>query len=87
MKAFITGITGQDGLYLSEYLLSIGYEAIYVGSSWENGSRVIENKGYSHLDIIQTDGVERRIYSKINNEDLISLITKEGGLRTVLLKA
>ena len=26
MKAFITGITGQDGLYLSEYLLSIGYE-------------------------------------------------------------
>jgi FkbM family methyltransferase len=68
-------------------LLSIGYEAIYVGSSWENGSRIIENKGYSHLDIIQTDGVERRIYSKINNEDLISLITKEGGLRTVLLKA
>ena len=26
MKAFITGITGQDGLYLSEYLLSLGYE-------------------------------------------------------------
>ena len=25
-KALITGITGQDGSYLSEYLLSIGYE-------------------------------------------------------------
>lgn len=25
-KAFITGISGQDGSYLSEYLLSIGYE-------------------------------------------------------------
>lgn len=25
-KAFITGITGQDGSYLSEYLLSLGYE-------------------------------------------------------------
>lgn len=26
MKAFITGISGQDGSYLSEYLLSLGYE-------------------------------------------------------------
>jgi GDPmannose 4,6-dehydratase len=25
-KAFITGIAGQDGSYLAEYLLSIGYE-------------------------------------------------------------
>ena len=25
-KALITGITGQDGSYLSEYLLSLGYE-------------------------------------------------------------
>ena len=25
-KAFITGISGQDGSYLSEYLLSLGYE-------------------------------------------------------------
>ena len=26
MRAFITGITGQDGSYLSEYLLGLGYE-------------------------------------------------------------
>src|SRR4051812_22349134 len=25
-RAFITGITGQDGSYLSEYLLSLNYE-------------------------------------------------------------
>ena len=25
-KALITGITGQDGSYLAEYLLSLGYE-------------------------------------------------------------
>ncbi len=25
-KAFITGINGQDGSYLSEYLLGLGYE-------------------------------------------------------------
>ena len=26
MRAFITGITGQDGSYLAEYLLGLGYE-------------------------------------------------------------
>jgi GDPmannose 4,6-dehydratase len=25
-KALITGITGQDGSYLADYLLSLGYE-------------------------------------------------------------
>jgi GDPmannose 4,6-dehydratase len=25
-KAFITGINGQDGSYLAEYLISLGYE-------------------------------------------------------------
>ena len=25
-KAFITGISGQDGSYLAEYLLELGYE-------------------------------------------------------------
>ena len=25
-KAFITGINGQDGSYLAEYLLDLGYE-------------------------------------------------------------
>jgi GDPmannose 4,6-dehydratase len=28
-KAFITGITGQDGSYLAELLLSKGYEALF----------------------------------------------------------
>ena len=26
MKALITGITGQDGSYLAEHMLSLGYE-------------------------------------------------------------
>lgn len=26
MKAFVTGVTGQDGVYLSEHLISLGYE-------------------------------------------------------------
>ncbi len=48
MKALITGITGQDGSYLAEYLLSLGYEVcgIYRRSSVETFERInhIKNK-------------------------------------------
>ena len=37
-KALITGITGQDGSYLAEFLLEKGYEAVsythLIGSGW-----------------------------------------------------
>ena len=68
-------------------LFKHGYKVEYIGSSWENGSILIENKGYNFLHSLNTDGVERRIYANITKEDLISFITKEGGVRTVLLKA
>ena len=45
-KAFITGINGQDGSYLTEYLLSIGYEVfgmIRRQSVAENQSNRIEH--------------------------------------------
>ena len=29
-KALITGITGQDGSYLAEFLLEKGYEVLYM---------------------------------------------------------
>ncbi len=42
MRAFITGITGQDGSYLAEFLLSKGYEVYGVvrRSSTENYERI-----------------------------------------------
>jgi GDPmannose 4,6-dehydratase len=42
MKAFITGITGQDGSYLAELLLSKGYEVhgLVRRSSTQNTSRI-----------------------------------------------
>ena len=42
MKALITGITGQDGSYLAEYLLSLGYEVhgIIRRASTFNTSRI-----------------------------------------------
>jgi len=47
-KAFITGISGQDGSYLSEYLLSIGYEVYGI----VRRHSVAENQSYrlDHLD-------------------------------------
>lgn len=43
-KAFITGITGQDGSYLAEFLLQKGYEVhgLVRRSSVENTSRIKE---------------------------------------------
>lgn len=47
-KAFITGISGQDGSYLSEYLLSLGYEVYGI----VRRHSVAENQSYrlEHLD-------------------------------------
>lgn len=44
MRALITGITGQDGSYLAEFLLSKGYEVwgIVRRSSSENFERILE---------------------------------------------
>jgi GDPmannose 4,6-dehydratase len=45
-KALIVGISGQDGSYLSEYLLSIGYEVFGIvrrHSIPENQSCRLEN--------------------------------------------
>ncbi len=55
MKALITGITGQDGSYLAEFLLNKGYKVygIVRRSSTENFSRVehIKNK----ITLLQAD--------------------------------
>lgn len=47
-KAFITGISGQDGSYLSEYLLSLGYEVYGI----VRRHSVAENQSYrlEHID-------------------------------------
>ena len=61
-KAFITGITGQDGAYLAEFLLNKGYEVrgLKRRTSLFNTSRIdhllnkvtnVENKFYSIMVI------------------------------------
>ena len=66
-KAFITGINGQDGSYLTEYLLGIGYEVygmIRRQSVVENQSNRIEHV----LNNIQT------FYGDVNDEQSVSKI-------------
>ena len=50
-----------------------------------NGLRDILNKGYKETDKIKTDGVERMIFRNISENDMVDLLAKEGGLRSVLL--
>jgi|TARA_R110000796_G_scaffold80012_1_gene177237 GDPmannose 4,6-dehydratase len=65
-KAFITGINGQDGSYLSEYLLELGYEVhgiVRRNSTPENQSTRLEHFESSvntyYGDLLDQGGVER----------------------------
>ena len=51
MKALITGVTGQDGSYLAEFLLQKGYEVYGVvrRSSTETHERIEHIKEQLHL--------------------------------------
>tara|TARA_R110000824_G_scaffold229047_2_gene416718 strand:+ start:995 stop:1984 length:990 start_codon:yes stop_codon:yes gene_type:complete len=65
-KAFITGINGQDGSYLSEYLLELGYDVhgiVRRNSTSENQSTRLEHfesniKTY-YGDLLDQGGIER----------------------------
>lgn len=69
-KALITGITGQDGSYLSEYLLELGYEVYGI----VRRHSVAENQSsrLSHID----DKIER-IYGDLTDEWSISKVINE----------
>ncbi len=59
-RAFITGITGQDGSYLAEFLLSKGYSVIGVvrrSSSFNTGriDHLIENYPPDRFDFVRGD--------------------------------
>ena len=63
-RALITGITGQDGSYLAEYLLSLGYEVFGMvrRSSTENLERIehIKNK----IEFVQADLLDQASLDK-----------------------
>ena len=78
-KAFITGINGQDGSYLSEYLLSLGYEVhgmVRRHSISENqDSRIshISNEITTHYgDLLDESSIER-ILDKVRPDEIYNI--------------
>lgn len=78
-KAFITGIAGQDGSYLTEYLLSIGYEVhgiVRRNSVPEHQQSRIdfvrENLHVYYGDLLDVSGLER-LLSKIQPDEIYNL--------------
>jgi GDPmannose 4,6-dehydratase len=68
-KAFITGIAGQDGSYLVEYLVSIGYEVhgiirrnSYVEGQQARLSDVNKNINLYYGDLLDQSSLERLLY-------------------------
>src|SRR4051812_8707801 len=78
-KAFITGIAGQDGSYLAEYLLGLGYEVhgiVRRNSVPENQQTRIELiRGKVHVhygDLTDVGGLER-LFRQVQPDEIYNL--------------
>lgn len=78
-RAFITGINGQDGSYLTEYLLGLGYEVhgiVRRNSVPEHQQSRIdfvrENLHVSYGDLLDTSGLNR-LLNKIQPDEIYNL--------------
>lgn len=78
-KAFITGIGGQDGSYLAEYLLSLGYEVhgiIRRNSTPEHQqSRIDDIRGNLHVyygDLLDQSSIEH-LLDKIQPDEIYNI--------------
>lgn len=78
-KAFITGINGQDGSYLAEYLLDLGYEVhgtVRRNSVPENQSdrlKKINDKIHTHYaDLLDQTSIER-LLTEIKPDEIYNL--------------
>ena len=67
-------------------IFKLGYSTSMISSSYERGTKIIDELGYVGDGPIKTDGVTRFLYEKISDHDAISLICKTGGARTVVLE-
>jgi GDPmannose 4,6-dehydratase len=78
-KAFITGVAGQDGSYLSEYLLKKGYEVhglVRRNSVPENQSSRLDfsNKNfYTHYGDLLDEGGLNKIISELMPDEIYNL--------------
>lgn len=75
----------HDMVAVLKSYFSAGYTTRYLASSYEGGSELVESKGYKGSSPIATDGVHRKIYENIKDNDAIDFICNIGGARTVVL--
>ena len=66
-------------------MFSLGYHVPMLSSSSARGSARIAAKGYKPGERIATDGVHRTLFSDIRSDDVIDLLCRTGGVRTVIL--
>ena len=66
-------------------LFELGYHCPMISSSSERGTRVLTGLGYEPGERIATDGLYRTLFHDISDEDIIDILTRTGGARTVLL--
>jgi GDPmannose 4,6-dehydratase len=80
-KAFITGISGQDGSYLSEYLVDLGYEVhgmIRRNSMPENQETRVDHlvrqgKIHTYYGDLSDQGCVERLLEEVNPDEIYNL--------------
>jgi GDPmannose 4,6-dehydratase len=76
-KAFITGISGQDGFYLSEYLLSLGYKVF--GIIRRHSLSHTQDERIANLDVttfygdLMDQGSLERIITEVDPDEIYNL--------------
>jgi len=66
-------------------LFALGYRTRLAGSSSQNGTALVESRGYRGGAPIVTDDVTRVVFEDISTDDTVDFVCRVGGLRTVLL--
>lgn len=78
-KALITGISGQDGSYLSEYLLSLGYEVHgiirrhSVSENQENRIAHLDNKVKTYYGDLLDAGSLEKVMKEVTPDEIYNL--------------
>jgi len=78
-KAVITGISGQDGSYLAEYLLELGYEVHGIvrrhSMAEEQNTRIqhVQNKLTTHYGDLLDQGSLERLLEKVQPDEIYNI--------------
>ena len=78
-KALITGVTGQDGSYLSEFLLDKGYDVhgIIRRSSTDYRERITHLEGHPHFHLHYADMADSmsllKVISSVRPDEIYNL--------------